>query len=126
MGQLRTRAAQRTQAITGSHPAPIEIGSPEPARRIIGATALLAALGMANGSSNVFVITAIQQRMPGALLGRVMGAIIFTSLGVYPLSVAAAGYLVELYGPSPLFPASGVLVALAVVLAVARREIRQL
>jgi MFS family permease len=93
---------------------------------IIGATALLAALGMANGSSNVFVITAIQQRMPDALLGRVMGAIIFTSLGVYPLSVAAAGYLVELYGPSPLFPASGVLVALAVVLAVARREIRQL
>jgi predicted MFS family arabinose efflux permease len=93
---------------------------------ITGATALLAVLGLANGSSNVFIITAIQQRMPGALLGRVMGAIIFTSLGLYPLSVAGAGYLVESYGPSLLFPVSGVLVALAVVLAVSRREIRQL
>jgi MFS family permease len=93
---------------------------------IIGAAALLAALGLANGSSNVFVITAIQQRMPAALLGRVMGAIIFTSLGLYPLSVAATGYLVESYGPSLLFPASGVLVALAVLLAVSRREIRKL
>jgi hypothetical protein len=55
-----------------------------------------------------------------------MGAIIFTSLGLYPLSVAGAGYLVESYGPSLLFPVSGVLVALAVVLAVSRREIRQL
>jgi predicted MFS family arabinose efflux permease len=93
---------------------------------ITGATALLAVLGLANGSSNVFIITAIQQRMPGALLGRVMGAIIFTSLGLYPLSVAGAGYLVESYGPSLLFPVSGVLVALAVVLAVSRRDIRQL
>jgi predicted MFS family arabinose efflux permease len=93
---------------------------------ILGAGALLAALGLANGSSNVFVVTAIQQRMPAAMLGRVMGAIIFTSLGLYPLSVAATGYLVESYGPSLLFPASGVLVALAVLLAISRREIRQL
>jgi MFS family permease len=93
---------------------------------IIGAGALLAALGLANGSSNVFVVTVIQQRMPAALLGRVMGAIIFTSLGLYPLSVTAAGYLVQSHGPALLFPASGALVALAVILAVLRREIRQL
>lgn len=93
---------------------------------VLGAGILFGAMGFANASSNVFATTAIQQRMPRALLGRVMGATMLTSFGLYPLSVAAAGYLVQDFGPAILFPACGVLMAMAALMAVSRREIRQL
>lgn len=104
----------------------VTIGMIPYAGGIVGAGVMLALMGLFNGSSNVFAITAIQQRMPRALLGRVMSALMLTSLGFAPLSYVAAGFLVPVYGPVVLFPASGVLMAAGVVFALSQREIRSL
>jgi hypothetical protein len=55
-----------------------------------------------------------------------MSMIMLASMGVFPLSVAAAGFLVHSFGPVVFFPAGAVVLVLAVLGALSRREIRTL
>jgi MFS family permease len=80
-----------------------------------GVTAVAAAValvGVCNGFANVVMITAFQQWAPQAMLGRLMGLILITSFGVYPVSVALAAFSARDLGPSSFFLfAAGVLAA---------------
>jgi len=46
------------------------------------------------------------------------------SIGAFPASVALSGVIVRSLGPAPFFPASGIVLALAVLLAMTLREFR--
>lgn len=67
----------------------------------------------------------MQQRLPHELLGRVMGALLFATYSVAPLSTLVIGAAVTRFGPDVMFPASGAVLLLAVMVGLIPREIRQ-
>ena len=82
--------------------------------------------GIAGSIVNVVLFTAIQRAIPRHLMGRVMGLLLFGSFGVYPLSVALAGVLSTQLGPAVFFPLSGLLLALAMLLGLTQRALREI
>lgn len=93
---------------------------------LAGATGCLFAMGVSNSFTNVIFVTIIQQIIPRHLLGRTMALIFLASFGTYPLSVAAAGFLVARFGPMFLFPVSGAALFLAIGFGLLRPELREL
>jgi MFS family permease len=89
-----------------------------------GAAAGALLFGAGIGFGDVLVITLVQQWAPPALLGRVMSLIMLASIGTFPASVAITGVLVHALGPAPFFPVSGGVLALAALIAVVSRELR--
>ena len=79
-----------------------------------GAAIALLFLGVCNGLGNVLFFTMAQRSIPSAILGRVMGVIMLSALGTFPLSVAVTGLLVHHLGTTPFFPIAGVFLAVAV------------
>jgi len=59
-------------------------------------------------------------------MGRVMGLLIFGSFGVYPLTVTLAGVLSTQLGPASFFPVGGLLLALAMLLGMTQRALREI
>jgi predicted MFS family arabinose efflux permease len=92
---------------------------------VIGAGAALAIFGALNGFSNVMTITAFQRWAPPALLGRLMGLILLTSFGLFPLSVALGAVGVRDLGPGAVFPIAAALVAGAVLFGLSQRAWRE-
>jgi len=80
--------------------------------------------GVAGSIVNVVLFTSVQLAIPSHLMGRVMSLLLFGSFGVYPLSVALAGMLSDLLGPTIFFPFSGLLLALAMVVGITQRALR--
>jgi predicted MFS family arabinose efflux permease len=80
----------------------------------VGAAAALIAFGALNGFGNVTTITAFQRWAPPAMLGRLMGLLLLTSFGAFPVSVALAAVAVQHFGPAPLFPFAGAALAAAI------------
>jgi predicted MFS family arabinose efflux permease len=93
---------------------------------LTGATISIALWGIANAMSNVLLITLLQQKMPRALLGRIMGAFMFANFGLYPLSVAVGGLVVDRFGPAILFPITGAMMFGAILYGIFQRELRDL
>ncbi len=89
-----------------------------------GALAALLVAGTASTITNVLVITVLQLDVPRELLGRAMSAILFAALGLFPVSVAAAGVVVDRYGSTPLFVSTGLLLFVAFSYGLSRREVR--
>lgn len=95
---------------------------------LVGFTGAVAALVVAGGAStvtNVLVITVVQQDTPPALLGRVMGAIVFAGLGLFPLSVAATGLVVARFGTERLFLVTGAVLLAAFAYGLSRPAMRR-
>ncbi|HEX6123655.1 MAG TPA: MFS transporter, partial [Ktedonobacterales bacterium] len=88
------------------------------------AAGAVAGMGLTNALSNVIAFTAIQQKTPRALLGRVMSVLMLTGLASYPLSVAAAGVVTQRYGPAMLFVVCGALLVAATIFGLFQRELR--
>ncbi len=82
--------------------------------------------GIANSSIIVLLFTAIQLAIPRHLMGRVMGLLMFSSFGLYPLSVALAGVLSNQFGPAILFPFSGLLLGLVLLFGMTQRALREI
>lgn len=91
-----------------------------------GALILLFTAGAASTVVNVMIVTGIQKNTPPALLARVMAAITFCGLGVFPLSVIAVGAVVDAFGSRLVFAATGVCLVSAFCFALTRREMRGL
>ncbi len=89
-----------------------------------GAAAAELVFGATANFGNVIIITLLQRLAPARLLGRVMSLLMLASIGAFPASVALSGVIVRSLGPAPFFPASGIVLALAVLLAMALREFR--
>ena len=91
---------------------------------LTGAAITIAAWGIFNAMSNVLLITLLQQKLPRALMGRIMGAFGFANFGLYPISVAVGGVVVERLGPAILFPITGALLFLAILYGLFQPELR--
>jgi MFS family permease len=91
-----------------------------------GACGAILLLAICTAYGDIILITLIQQWAPPDVLGRVMSMIMLASMGSFPISVAVTGLLVDKFGPDPFFPAGGLTLALAVIAALCRPEIRTL
>ncbi len=93
---------------------------------IFGAIVCMLIGGLANSNITVLLFTAIQLAIPRHLMGRVMGLLMFSSFGLYPVSVALAGVLSNQLGPVILFPIGGLLLVLALLIGISQKAFRQL
>ena len=93
---------------------------------VIGAIACILIGGIANSSIIVLLFTAIQLAIPRHLMGRVMGLLMFSSFGLYPLSVALAGVLSNQFGLAILFPFGGLLLGLVMLFGMTQRALREI
>jgi hypothetical protein len=80
-----------------------------------GAVAALVVMGLCNGLGNVSFITLVQQYLPRHLMGRFMGALGFANYGLFPISVALAGFALTAIGPAPLITGAGLLTLVGIV-----------
>ncbi len=78
------------------------------------AAAALVVIGALNGFGNIVTLTAFQRWAPPALMGRLMGLLMFGSFGAFPVSVAVTGAIVRVWGPAVFFPVASVLLVAAV------------
>ena len=74
---------------------------------------------------NVQLIAWFQQRVERAMMGRVMSALMFASIGLMPFSLAAAGVAVK-WSLQGTFIIAGVMVLLVTLLAAAHRPVREI
>ncbi|KUF17952.1 MFS transporter [Streptomyces silvensis] len=89
-----------------------------------GAVLMLCVAGGASTVLNVLIITGLQQNTPPALLARVMAALTFCGLAVFPLSVVAVGAVVDACGSRVVFVATGLSMLGAFGYALTRGELR--
>ncbi|MFJ9609089.1 MFS transporter [Kitasatospora sp. NPDC101176] len=116
----RGRTAMRSGLVMGA-----AIGL-VPFTGLVGAVLLLCLAGGASTVTNVLVVTGVQRSTPPALLARVMAAVTFCALGVFPLSVIAAGAAVDAFGSRSVFAATGLCLLGAFGYALTRPAIRGL
>ncbi|HEY4675558.1 MAG TPA: MFS transporter [Candidatus Angelobacter sp.] len=88
-------------------------------------SAVLLLTAMASGFLNIHLISWFQQRVERAFLGRVMSVIMFASIGLMPISFAAAGVALKWSLPG-MFAIAGALVLLVTALAAAHRPVREI
>jgi MFS family permease len=72
---------------------------------------VLGTIGVLGGFVQVAVFTWIQQRVPQAMLGRMMSIFMFIFMGLTPLSAAVVGWLASWLTLSTLFAGAGLLVS---------------
>jgi len=75
------------------------------------AASALAVMGAANAYGGVVAMSWIQQRIPMRVSGRVMGVVMFATMGLAPVSMALSGGIIAQYSLSTLLWASGSVVA---------------
>ncbi|HEX3949170.1 MAG TPA: MFS transporter, partial [Steroidobacteraceae bacterium] len=86
---------------------------------------VLFAMSVSAGFLNVHLLAWFQQRVDRAMLGRVMSVLMFASLGLMPLSLAAAGAAVQVSLPG-MFAGSGALVLVVTLVAALQRPVREI
>jgi hypothetical protein len=92
---------------------------------LAGAAVALFVAGATSTGTNILVITLIQQEVPRALLGRMMGVLTFVGLGLFPVSVAVAGLVTARWGAAAIFVVTGALLAAGFLTGLSQRAIRQ-
>lgn len=70
---------------------------------------VLACIGLVGGAAQIAVFSWIQQRVPQARMGRTMSLLMFTFMGLGPLSAAGAGLLLRVISLPTLFVSAGLL-----------------
>ncbi len=93
---------------------------------VIGAMICMLIGGIANSGITVLLFTAIQLVIPRHLMGRIMGLLMFSASGLYPLSVALAGVLANQFGPAILFPFGGLLLGLVMLFGMTQKALREI
>ena len=68
---------------------------------------LLACVGLLQGIGQIAIFTWIQQRVPQELMGRTMSILLFTFMGLGPISAAIAGALLKVISLGTLFSIAG-------------------
>lgn len=103
---------------------PLMIGLPW-APSLLLAWVMFALLAGLNMSANITTQTAFQRWAPPGLIGRLSGLLLVTSYGMFPISVALAGFVVHKFGPGSFFVLSAVTMSVTLVVALSRREFRE-
>ena len=78
------------------------------------AAAISAVMGISDGYVIILFMTWLQTRTPAAMLGRMMGVLMFAAVGLAPISTALAGLVVQI-SPTLLLVGAGSLLTLLVV-----------
>ena len=86
--------------------------------------AMLAVWGVLNMWANVMTQTAFQRWAPPEMLGRLSGLLLTASFGMFPVSVALAGFVSHRYGPSAFFLLAAVTVGATLIWALSCRSFR--
>jgi hypothetical protein len=86
---------------------------------------ILFAMSASAGFLNVHLLAWFQQRVDRALLGRVMSVLMFASLGLMPLSLAATGVAVQ-WSLRGMFAGAGALVLVVAFIAALQRPVREI
>ncbi|TAN07855.1 MAG: MFS transporter [Rhodanobacteraceae bacterium] len=87
---------------------------------------LLLGVGLLEGIVQIAIFTWIQQRVPQAMMGRTMSILMFTFMGLGPLSAAAAGALLKVVSLAGLFAAAGLTLTLIALLCLASPQLRSI
>lgn len=85
---------------------------------------LLVAVGLLEGMVQIAVFTWIQQRVPQAMMGRTMSILMFTFMGLGPLSAAAAGALLKVISLTTLFGVAGLALTVIALCCLASPQLR--
>jgi MFS family permease len=72
---------------------------------------LLAGVGVLAGIAQIAIVTWIQQRVPPAMMGRTMSLLMFTFMGIGPISAAVAGSLLKVISLGALFAGGGLMLS---------------
>jgi len=86
---------------------------------------ILLVMGASAGFLNVQLLAWFQQRVDRSMLGRVMSVLMFASLGLMPLSLAAAGIAVQ-WSLSGMFAGAGALVLVVTLIAALQRPVSEI
>ncbi|MGH8281324.1 MAG: MFS transporter [Gammaproteobacteria bacterium] len=90
----------------------------------VAGAALLVCVGLLTGIVQIALLTWIQQRVPQEMMGRTMSVLIFTFMGLGPLSAAAAGGLLKLIPLSALFAGAGLSLTVIALVCLNSRQLR--
>jgi MFS family permease len=82
-------------------------------------------MGASAGFLNIQLLSWFQQRVDRNMLGRVMSVVMFASLGLMPLSLAAAGVTVQ-WNLRGMFAGAGVLILMVTFIAALHRPVREI
>jgi MFS family permease len=85
--------------------------------------AVLAVLGICNGYIGILLITMLQKITPLSMMGRLMSLVLFSNVGLMPLSQLLTGFLIT-YSVEGLFLGVGVLFILLALAAIMLPEVR--
>ena len=77
----------------------------------LGGAVLLAGVGMLAGIAQIAIVSWIQRRVAPAMMGRTMSVLMFTFMGLGPLSAAVAGGLLKVISLPALFTGAGLLLS---------------
>ena len=89
------------------------------------AVLLAAFIGVVLGYTNLLFITWLQRRIPRALMGRVMGLLIFSSIALVPISIAVVGATASVSLAGTMVVA-GIGMSIVTLLALLSRNVRQM
>ncbi|HET6545860.1 MAG TPA: MFS transporter [Rhodanobacteraceae bacterium] len=88
--------------------------------------ALLLCTGLFGGMVQIAIFTWIQQRVSQAMMGRTMSILMFTFMGLGPLSAAAAGALLKVISLTALFGIAGLTLTLIALSCLASPQLRSI
>ncbi|MGA9855392.1 MAG: MFS transporter [Gammaproteobacteria bacterium] len=87
---------------------------------------LLACVGLLSGIVQVALFTWIQQRVSQEMMGRTMSVLLFTFMGLGPVSAALAGALLKVISLTALFAGAGLTLTLIALACLNSRELRNI
>ncbi|GAB2546931.1 hypothetical protein [Rhodanobacter koreensis] len=102
----------------------LSIGWLAHAERFASAAPALALIGLAASYGGVLGLSWIQGRVPSSLIGRILGIVMFAVLGLAPLSMTAAGFVVAHYSLTLLLTVSGTAIGIVALLGLVTPAIR--
>ena len=94
-------------------------------RQLSSLLPILFVMSASAGFLNVHLLGWFQQRVDRAVLGRVMSVLMFASLGLMPLSLAAAGVAVQ-WSMRGMFAGAGAMVLVVTCVAALQRPVREI
>jgi hypothetical protein len=86
---------------------------------------IMLSIGVTNGFVNIHFFTWLQKRIPRELMGRVMSLLMFSSIGLAPVSYALAGVILQI-SLNGLFIGGGLLMAAVSLAAIVLPAVRQM
>ncbi|HVC38147.1 MAG TPA: MFS transporter [Gammaproteobacteria bacterium] len=88
--------------------------------------ALLACIGVLSGIMQIAIFTWIQQRVSQEMMGRTMSVLLFTFMGLGPISAAAAGGLLKVISLTALFAGAGLTLTAIALVCLNSRQLRSI